>query len=161
MNTQNEKNEKDTNPDLITGEHGSHPIATGVGSAGAGLAGAAIGTAVAGPIGTIVGGAIGAIAGGYGGKAVGEAVDPTVESAYWQEHHAEQPFSTDGDYETFSPAYRTGYEGYVKNGQGRSFEDAESDLRSDYERSNPGVAWDKAKDATRAAWNRVSDPNRR
>ena len=61
---------KDSNPDPITKEPGSHPVGTGLGASGGGLAGAAIGTAVGGPIGGIVGGAIGAISGGLAGHGV-------------------------------------------------------------------------------------------
>ena len=68
----------DLNPDLITGEPGSHPIGTGVGAAGGAAAGAAIGTAVGGPVGTVVGGIIGAVTGGLAGKDVAENLDPTL-----------------------------------------------------------------------------------
>src|SRR4051794_28198101 len=44
------------NPDPLTGEPGSHPVATGLGAAAASAAGLAIGTAVAGPVGTVIGG---------------------------------------------------------------------------------------------------------
>ena len=49
---------RDMNRDPITGEPGSHPVGTGVGSAGAAAIGAALG-APFGPIGMLVGGAIG------------------------------------------------------------------------------------------------------
>lgn len=46
---------RDENRDPITGEPGSHPVGTGVGAAGAGLAGAAAGMAVGGPVGGVIG----------------------------------------------------------------------------------------------------------
>src|SRR4029453_19377638 len=92
-----QKEKRDRNEDPITGEPGSHPVATGIGAAGAGAAGAAIGTAVGGPVGTVVGTGLGAVAGGYGGHAAGEAIDPTVEDAYWREQHSRQPFARSGD----------------------------------------------------------------
>ena len=126
--------DKDLNPDPITGEPGSHPVGTGVGAAGGGATGAAIGTAIGGPIGGAVGAVIGAIAGGLAGKGVAEAIDPTAEDAYWREHHREQPFAhKEHDYDTYAPAYRTGYEGYSKYEPGTKFEEAEPTLREDYE----------------------------
>lgn len=59
----------------------------------------------------------------------------------------------------YRPAYRTGYEGYIRY-YGRSYEDAEADLQRDYEQ-NKGtstVPWEKAKHATRDAWYRVDRP---
>ena len=56
MDEQGKKEAKqtETNADPITGEHGSHPIGTGVGTAGLGITGAAIGAAVGGPVGAAV-----------------------------------------------------------------------------------------------------------
>jgi uncharacterized protein YcfJ len=146
----------DANRDPITGAPGSHPIGTGIGAAAGGAAGAAAGTVVAGPVGTLVGAAVGAIAGGLAGKGVGEMVDPTVEDAYWREAHTKEPYYTKGrNYDFYGPAYRTGYEGRVKY-DGRSFDEVESDMRSDYVRNNGRIdSWDEVKDATRAAWDRV------
>src|SRR4051812_19347260 len=101
----------DLNQDPITGQPGSHPVATGIGTAAAGVAGAAIGTAVGGPIGTVVGTVVGAVAGAIGGHALGEAIDPTAEEAYWREAHARQPYADGTTYDEFRDAYRVGYEG--------------------------------------------------
>jgi hypothetical protein len=154
----NENQDRDSNPDPITGAPGAHPIGVGVGAASAGAAGAAIG-AVGGPIGSAVGAVIGAVAGGLAGKGVAEAVDPTVEDAYWRENHAKQAFAKDRAYDEFAPAYRTGYDGYSTHGaQGRRFEDAEPELRQHYETTagtKAKLAWDDAKHAARAAWSRV------
>jgi len=58
--------------------HGApaHPVGVGASAAGVGVAGAALGAVVAGPIGAVVGAAVGAVAGGLGGKAAAEVVDP-------------------------------------------------------------------------------------
>ena len=142
------------NRDPITGAPGAHPVGTGLGAAGGGAAGAAIGS-VAGPVGTLVGAAVGAIAGGLAGKGVAEMVDPTVEDAYWRDAHAKQPYYRAGrEYDAFAPAYRTGYEGRAKY-HGRSFDEVETDLESDYKRHNGKLDWIDVKDATRNAWNRV------
>ncbi len=66
-----------TNPDAITGAPGSHPGATGIGSASGAAVGAALG-AIGGPVGAIIGGVAGAAVGGGAGHAAGEANDPSV-----------------------------------------------------------------------------------
>lgn len=150
------KDMPDANRDPITGTPGAHPIGTGVGAAAGGTAGAAIGS-VAGPLGAVVGAAVGAVVGGLGGKAAGEAVNPTVEDAHWRDNYSSEPYvKSDYSYDDYAPAYRTGYENRAKYA-GRTFDQAENDLRSDYERTrgNSRLAWEDAKGATRAAWHRV------
>ena len=65
------------NPDAITGAPGSHPGATGIGSASGAATGAALG-AMGGPVGAVIGGVAGAAVGGGVGHAAGEAHDPSV-----------------------------------------------------------------------------------
>lgn len=143
------------NADPITGESGSHPVATAAGAASACAAGAALGS-MAGPVGTAVGGLVGAIAGGLGGSAVGEALDPTVEDAHWRESHATQSYANGGHpYEKFIPGYRAGYQGFQHYGATKpTFEEAEAELREEYAAGSPELAWDEAREAARAAWER-------
>jgi uncharacterized protein (TIGR02271 family) len=142
--------------DYVAREEKSHPVATGVGAAGVGVTGAAIGTAVGGPVGGVVGAVVGAIAGGAAGSAVGEAIDPAAEDAYWRENHSKQPFGKQGSYNEYQPGYRSGYEGYGRYGsEKRTFEEAEPDLRRDYGACKTDLPWDRARDASRAAWDRV------
>jgi phage tail tape-measure protein len=146
----------DANRDPITGTPGAHPVGTGVGAASGGAAGAAIG-AVAGPVGAAVGLVAGAIAGGLAGKGVAEKVDPTVEDAYWKDNYSKQKYvERNASYDAYRPAYRTGYQGRSQY-PGKKYEDVEADLQRDYEKSkgNAGLPWEKAKLATRDAWNRV------
>lgn len=146
----------DANRDPITGTPGAHPVGTGVGATGGAAAGAAIG-AVAGPVGAAVGLVAGAIAGGLAGKGVAEKMDPTVEEAYWKTNYSKQSYvERDSAYATYQPAYRTGYEGRGRY-PGKKYEEVEADLKRDYEKSkgNATLSWDKAKHATRDAWNRV------
>lgn len=153
------KEEKEArNEDPLTGAPGAHPVSTGVGAIIGGIAGAAIGTAVAGPVGAAAGASLaaGALVGGLAGKYTGEAIDPTVEDAYWREQHASQPYATEGPYEDFEPAYRTGYEGFTRH-TGEKFSDVEEPIRADYERQQAKVPWDKARPATESAWQRVYD----
>ena len=111
------------------------------------------------------------------GKGVAEAVNPTAEDAYWRQNHGSPPFAKDRPYDDYASAYRTGYNGYAP---GSRFEDAEPKLRQEYE-STPAastalhkvgdaavmppigsctglhVAWDDAKHAARAAWQKVEN----
>jgi hypothetical protein len=151
--------EPDANRDPLSGEAGAHPVGTGIGAAGAGATGAAIGGVVGGPVGAVVGTVIGAVAGGLAGKQVAENFDPTVEDSYWRSNYSSRPYYESGySYDDYDPAYRTGYEGYSRySGTGRTYDQAEPELQQDYERSHSGakLGWEKAKHATRDAWNRV------
>lgn len=147
---------RDMNRDPISGAPGAHPIGTGVGATGGAVAGAAIGS-VAGPIGTVVGGAVGAVVGGLAGKGVGEAVNPTAEDAYWRKSYANEPYhNSQYTYDDYAPAYKVGYENRAKY-QGQTWDQAQSALQNDYERTKGAsrLAWNDAKQATRAAWHRV------
>jgi hypothetical protein len=145
------------NLDPITGEPGSHPVGTGLGAAGAGLTGAALGTVVAGPVGGAIGGLVGSILGALGGRALAENIDPTAEDAYWHKEHANQDFAKD-DYEAFAPAYRVGYLGYSVYGEEHdTFEDAEAALRTSYEAQRADLPWEIARPAAYLAWMRVFD----
>lgn len=153
---------RDANRDPISGAPGAHPVGTGVGAAGGAAGGAAIGAAVGGPIGAVVGAAVGGIAGGLAGKGAAEVVNPTAEEAYWRENYTASPVYESGkDYDYYKPAYQTGYMGYGTYGaSGKRFEDVEPELRRDYETkyqggSAGGMAWERAKPASRQAWDRV------
>ncbi|WP_432813154.1 YsnF/AvaK domain-containing protein [Pantanalinema sp. GBBB05] len=151
----------DANPDPITGQPGAHPVGTGVGAAGAGVIGTVIGGAIGGPVGAVVGAAIGAVAGGLVGKGAAEQINPTVEDEYWRTNYASRPYvEPEHRYEDYEHAYRTGYEGYGRHASsGKTYDEVEPDLRSDYEKRHggAGLAWEKAKHATKDAWNRVAD----
>ena len=153
-----DKNDKSRNPDPFRKTQSSHLVGTGIGAvAGGAAAGAAVGT-VAGPAGTIAGAAVGAVVGGLAGHSVAKAVNPSVEDAYWRENHRRQSFANSRSYDDYGPAYRTGYEGYALYGAtGGTFENREVDLRKNYEATQPKLAWDAARPASRAAWQRFQE----
>lgn len=69
----------------------------------------------------------------------------------------ESTYGPDGDFETMRPAYEYGYTAANdQRFQGRSWSDVESTMRSDYESRYPGNAWDRAKNAVRYGWERVT-----
>lgn len=166
MNNENTKQTKigsgtDANRDPITGAPGAHPVGTGVGATGGAIAGAAVG-AIGGPIGAAVGLVAGAVAGGLAGKGVAEKIDPTVEDNYWKTNYSKEKYvERDSPYSTYQPAYRTGYEGRARY-TGKSFEEAEADLKNDYLKAQSGgrLSWDQARPATRDAWERVDRASR-
>jgi hypothetical protein len=150
-------NEEDLNRDPITGTPGAHPLGTGAGAASGGVAGAAVGMAVGGPVGAVIGAAVGAVSGGLAGKSAAEAVNPTAEEAYWKETLVREPYYVAGrSYEYYAPGFRAGWEGRVRF-DGRSFEQAESDLKANYllTKSELDPDWEHVRPAARAAWMRV------
>jgi len=153
-----DKNAKSPNPDPAIKTKSSHLVGTGIGAvAGGAVAGAAVGT-VAGPVGTIAGAAVGAVVGGIAGKSVAKAVNPSLEDAYWRENHRLQSFAKGRSYDDYAPAYRIGYEGYALYGaQGSTFKEREADLRKSYEATHAKIAWDEARPASRAAWQRFQE----
>ncbi len=163
MNHRSDSLDGHANRDPISGARGSHPVGTGIGAAlGGAAAGAAAGTVV-GPVGTVigaaVGAAVGAIVGGLAGKSAAEAVDPTVEDAYWRDPFRSRPYAKAGSsFEQYEPAYRYGVDSFSRH-QGRSFEAAEVDLAGSWDqvRGSSSLDWEGARHATRDAWNRLSD----
>jgi hypothetical protein len=91
------------------------------------------------------------------------------EDTYWRENHAQQPYADPKrKFEHYAPAYRTGYEG-AKKRKGKRFEEIETELALDYEKSRLGddpLPWDHARPAVKAAWDRIGgvisprDPDR-
>lgn len=146
---------RDDNPDPVTGAPGSHPVEAGAGAAAAGLAAGALGGAVGGPIGAGIGAVVGGLLGGLAGKEVGEQIDPTSEDAYWRENYRDQTYVQSGDdYEAYRPAYQYGWESRGRYA-GRQFDEVEPELANGWSQTNSKLPWDKAKPATRDAWDRI------
>jgi len=145
------------NPDPITKAPGAHPIETGVGAAlGGAAAGMAAGVA-AGPVGAVVGAVAGAVAGGYGGKAFGEWIDPTTDDAWLKENFQSRPYVKKGEtFDTYTPAYRYGGQAEAQH-QGRSFNEIENNVRTDYEKTPAAQSmdWNRAKPAVQDAYDRT------
>jgi uncharacterized protein (TIGR02284 family) len=150
----------DANRDPLTNEPGAHPVGTGVGAAMGGAAAGAAAGAFGGPVGAAVGGVAGAVVGGLAGKAAAEAVNPTEEDAYWRESYHREPYYVGGrTYEQYRPAYELGWSS-VGRYEG-DFESVEPRLADDWRaRHSDGLAWDDARPAARAAWDRVYSRSR-
>jgi hypothetical protein len=83
-----------------------------------------------------------------------------TEDNYWEENFSSRPYALGPDYyDKFRPAYRYGFES-ARDSLGRSWDDAEPDLRSGWERyqeeNGTPSAWDEIKAAVRDAWDRVA-----
>lgn len=150
-------NEEDLNRDPLSGATGAHPLGTGAGAASGGVAGAVVGTAVGGPIGAVIGAAVGAVAGALAGKSAAEVVNPTAEETFWRETYIREPYYIEGKpYEYYAAGFRAGWKGRVSH-DGRSFAQAESELKADYNRNKTELEpeWQVVRPAARAAWERV------
>jgi hypothetical protein len=159
MSKTQRKTRNDEHEDPLTGAPGAHPVGVAMGATGGAAAGAAVG-AVAGPVGIAVGAAVGGVAGGLAGKGAAEAINPTVEDAYWRENYKARDYVEAGrDYEYYQPAYRFGWESYSQYGE-RQFDELDADLarRWDEHRGDSTQTWREARAAARDAWNRVSQP---
>lgn len=78
------------------------------------------------------------------------------EDNYWRENYPSSSyFDSSVPYEQYQPAYRMGYEGYVRyRNSGRTYDEVEPELQRDYEKhySRSGLGWERAKHAVRDAW---------
>lgn len=147
------------NRDPMTDAPGSHPVGTGVGTLGGAVAGAAAGS-LAGPVGTAVGGLVGAIVGAAAGHSAGEAINPTVEEAYWRSAYGKEPyFNEKYTFDDYAPAYRAGFMGHDEY-RDLSWDKAEPRLASNWEKAKGSsrLQWNQARDASYAAWQRVNQP---
>lgn len=144
------------------GELEAHSAGTALGAAGAGAAGALAGASVAGPAGAVVGGLIGAAAGAFAGNAFSSEFDAEEEAKYWRENFASRPYRAPGrDFTYYEPAYRFGWESARRlNGDPRSFEEAEPELRDGWLAwmvgdSSLAHEWSELREAVRDAWRRI------
>jgi hypothetical protein len=148
----------DLNADPLTGEPGSHIATTTVGAGTGAVVGGLIG-AVGGPLGAIAGAAVGTIVGAELGHKTGEAIEPTVEAAYWREVVIQRPYyiSTYDFERDYYPAYRLGYEARIKH-PNDSFSQHEETLRTkwEYTKAESRLSWEHAKQAARDAWERIT-----
>jgi len=79
------------------------------------------------------------------------------EDTYWQGNYQNRPYARGGEYDTYRPGYRYGYES-ARRFKDRNWSDVESDLQRDWDRyeHRGHSTWDSIKDAVRDAWDRVT-----
>lgn len=153
--------------DSVTEEVSEHPVATGTGAVAGGVAGGLLGSAAAGaavggltgPAGAVIGAVVGAVAGAVVGNRAGHALDPAHEDAYWRDNYGSRSYvDSTKTYDDYGPAYRYGVDSYTRY-PGRPIDELDLDLSRGWDNAKGGSSldWDKARHATRDAWQRVSD----
>lgn len=127
------------------------------GIAGGAAAGAAIG-GVTGPVGAAAGAVAGAVVGAIAGQGLAKTADLAQEEQYWRSQHGTRPYGQDSSFDDFGPAYMYGASAYGRY-PGRSFDDAEPELSTGWTgaRGASTLEWDRARQASRDAWLRLSD----
>ena len=129
-----DKKVPDANRDPLTGAPGAHPVGVGGGAVGGGVAGAAAGAALGGPVGAVVGAAVGAVGVGSPARGLAEAVNPTVEDAYWRDNYKTRPYIS-GEGLRRLPAGLSAWLGITRALRGKDFDAVEPDLRRDWEKT--------------------------
>jgi uncharacterized protein (TIGR02271 family) len=88
---------------------------------------------------------------------LGSSQNPELDRDFRRDF--ESRYGTTGvDYNTYGPAYNYGYQmASEPRYSGRSFDDVEPDLRSDYGRRYPNQTWEKMKDSIRYGWDRLTE----
>ena len=88
-----------------------------------------------------------------GGKTSGAAED--LDADFRNDFRTR--YGGEGRYEDYGPAYRYGFERASDAAyRGKSYEDAEATLRTDYLRNNPNSAWDRMRGAIRYGWEKAT-----
>ena len=81
--------------------------------------------------------------------------DPDVDQDF--RTHFASTFGNVGSYDEYAPAYRYGYTAALHpDYTGRTYEDVEDTLRTDYLRNNLNSTWDQAKGSVRYGWEKVT-----
>ena len=114
-----------------------------------------------GPVGAAVGATVGAAAGALAGRSMAKAA-PMAEDAYWRDNYTGRHYVESGSsYDDYAPAYRYGVDAYSRY-PGRQFDEFEPELSRDWDtnRGRSSLGWERAKHATRDAWQRLSAPCR-
>jgi hypothetical protein len=92
-------------------------------------------------------------------EAPARIINPTAEDAHWRQVFKSEPYyRADLSYDDYSPAYRVGYTGPLRR-EG-SFASLEGLLEQDWRhvKGRSRLSWAEARQATRAAWMRVTQP---
>lgn len=86
-----------------------------------------------------------------------EQLGTTEDDTYYRTHWTSNYARLGGAYEDYEPAYRYGATMRSSGSySGRSWDDVESTLRSDWEKRYPQSAWEKFKAAVRHGWDRIT-----
>ncbi|HEU4851690.1 MAG TPA: hypothetical protein VFT37_06000 [Telluria sp.] len=81
---------------------------------------------------------------------------PDDDDSYYRSHWKLNYGDEGSNYDEYAPAYKYGSSMASETARGRSWEDVETYLRSDWEARNPGSAWERFKSAVRHGWERIT-----
>jgi hypothetical protein len=83
--------------------------------------------------------------------------DAGADQDYFRSHWEKTLSYTGGTYQEFDPAYRYGESMAGNPGyRDKPWDEAEPELRGEWQASNPESSWDKFKDAVKAGWHKVT-----
>jgi len=83
--------------------------------------------------------------------------DDRIDDDYYRGHWSSNFANLGGSFDEYAPAYRYGASMRGSDSyRGRSWDESETTLRSNWESHNPTSAWDKFKDAVRHGWERMT-----
>jgi hypothetical protein len=94
------------------------------------------------------------------GVGAAEAVNPTVEEAYWSANYLTRDYVIrNRPYTDYQSAYRYGWESRARLGA-RPFRDVESSLERGWDKAKgeSKLAWEQARHAVGDAWQRIRRP---
>lgn len=92
---------------------------------------------------------------GATGSASGTALGANEED--FRRHYTSTYGNSGESYDTYGPGYNYGYDmASDPRYHGRSFDEVEPELRSDYARRYPNSTWERIKDSVRYGWNKVT-----
>jgi hypothetical protein len=96
-------------------------------------------------------------AGAPAASATAATVNPKEQHAYWRDNYAKQAYvELSAPYGEYAPAYQYGWESHGRMA-GKSFDKSEGELSRGWNaaKGKSALTWEKAKAATKDAWNRI------
>jgi hypothetical protein len=82
---------------------------------------------------------------------------PSAYDTDYRTHYSETLGTTGYDYDYYRPAYEYGYRAASDpRYKGRTWEDVQDTIRTDYLRNNPNSTWDNTKGAVRYGWEKMT-----
>ena len=135
-----------------------HKAGVAVGAVSGTVMGALAGASV-GPVGAVAGAALGGALGSVAGRSAAKSVDAAVENRHWEQAFKTRPYVDPSlKYSDYEPAYRFGWESYERHA-GREFNDIDVELMREWDshRGESPLTWERAREATREAWERVGN----
>jgi uncharacterized protein (TIGR02271 family) len=92
-----------------------------------------------------------------GGQQAAMQAEPALDDSAFRTHWQQSFSQAGGRYEDYAPAYSYGYTLHGSNEyRGRTWEEVEPQIRADWEAKHADSPWERAKDAVRVGWERMT-----